>query len=194
MSYQDTTARLADFRRQIEALRAQMQALQAAREPQEVEDYMLAGATGPVRLSALFGAKPDLIVIHNMGKACIYCTLWADGYNGVYPHLADRAGFAVVTPDAPDLQRAFAASRGWRFPMASHAGTSFAADMGYRAPEGGWLPGISVFRRDGARLLRVADAAEHPGDDFCALWHLFAMLPSGPGDWQPRYDYAAAPR
>ena len=192
MRYEDTADRLADYRRQIDALREQMRALQAAREPQAVEDYVLAGAAGPVRLSALFGAKRDLIAIHNMGKGCIYCTLWADGYNGIYPHLADRAAFVVTSPDAPELQRAFAAERGWRFPMASHAGTSFAADMGYRGPNGGWLPGVSVFRRDGARVLRVADAAEHPGDDFCALWHLFAMLPGGAGDWQPRYAYPTA--
>jgi len=189
MSYADTAVRLADYRRQIDALREQMRALQAAREPQDVEDYVLAGAAGPVRLSALFGAKPDLIVIHNMGKACVYCTLWADGYNGIYPHLADRAAFVVATPDPLDVQRAFAVSRGWRFPMVSHAGTSFAADMGYRAPTGGWLPGVSVFRRDGPRVVRVADTAEHPGDDFCALWHLFAMLPGGVGDWQPSFTY-----
>jgi predicted dithiol-disulfide oxidoreductase (DUF899 family) len=192
MNYSDTAARLTDYRRQIDALREQMRALQASREPQEVEDYSLAGGAGPVRLSALFGDKDDLIVIHNMGKACVYCTLWADGYNGVYPHLADRAGFVVASPDPPDIQRDFAAGRSWRFPMVSHAGTSFAADMGYRAPEGGWLPGISVFRRDGARLLRVADTGEGPGDDFCALWHLFDMLPGGAGDWRPRFSYQAA--
>jgi predicted dithiol-disulfide oxidoreductase (DUF899 family) len=193
MNYSDTAARLTDYRRQIDALREQMRALQASREPQEVaEDYVLAGGIGPVRLSALFGDKPDLIVIHNMGKACAYCTLWADGYNGIYPHLADRAGFVVASPDPPDVQRDFAASRSWRFPMVSHASTSFAADMGYRAPSGGWLPGISVFRRDGARLLRVADAGEGPGDDFCALWHLFDMLPGGAGDWRPRFSYQGA--
>jgi len=192
MNYSDTAARMADYRAQIEKLRKKMRALQAKREPQDVTDYTLAGAAGPVRLSALFGDKPDLIVIHNMGKACVYCTLWADGYNGIYPHLVDRAGFVVATPDRPDIQRKFAAGRGWRFPMVSHAGTSFAADMGYRAPKGGWLPGISVFRRDGARLQRVADADEGPGDDFCALWHLFDMLPGGAGDWQPHFRYPAA--
>jgi hypothetical protein len=63
--------------------------------------------------------------------------------------------------------------------MVSHAGTSFAADMGYRAEDGGWLPGLSVFKREDGRVLRVSDASFSPGDDFCVLWHFFDMLPGG---------------
>ncbi|MBI3512896.1 MAG: DUF899 family protein [Proteobacteria bacterium] len=189
MKYRDASAKLIDFRRQIAALRDQMRTVQEAREPEPVEDYEFATPTGTVRLSALFAGKPDLIVIHNMGRSCPHCTLWADGYNGLYPHLADRAGFVVTSPDAPAVQRAFAQARGWRFAMASHAGTRFATDMGYGSESGGWLPGLSVFRRDGGRLLRVADAGEAPGDDFCALWHLFDLLPGGVGDWQAKFHY-----
>ncbi len=185
MQYREASAQLADFRRQIAQLRSKMRELYAASEPEPVRDYGLAGSAGPVRLSELFGHKPDLIVIHNMGRTCPSCTLWADGYNGLYPHLADRAAFVVVSPDPPDVQRAFAASRGWRFPMVSHADTSFAADMGYRAQNGGWLPGVSVFRKDAARIVRVADTKEHPGDDFCPLWHLFDMLPGGAAAGNP---------
>ena len=124
-----------------------------------------------------------------MGASCAHCTLWADGFNGIYPHLADRAAFVVVSPDPPAAQQKFAASRGWRFPMVSHQGTSFAADMGYRSEKGGWLPGISVFRRDGKRILRVADAPLESGDDYCALWHMFDMLEGGRGDWAPKLKY-----
>ena len=34
--------------------------------------------------------KDDLVVIHNMGASCAYCTLWGDGFNGVYEHLANK--------------------------------------------------------------------------------------------------------
>jgi hypothetical protein len=44
----------------------------AAVEPQEVKDYELTSLEGAVRLSELFGAHDDLIVIHNMGVACSY--------------------------------------------------------------------------------------------------------------------------
>lgn len=189
MSYSETSKKLAEYREQIAAVRAKMREARAAAEPQEVEDYALSTSEGTTRLTALFGAKDDLIVIHNMGASCRYCTLWADGFNGVYPHLADRAAFVVATPDAPTAQKKFAESRGWRFPMVSHQGTSFAADMGYRSEKGGWLPGLSVFRRDGRRLLRIADTPLHLGDDYCALWHMFDMLPGGRGDWEPQFKY-----
>ncbi len=189
MNYAETSKKLADYRRQIGELRAKMRAAQAASKPQAVDDYSFSTPQGSAQLSELFGRRDDLIVIHNMGASCAYCTLWADGYNGIYPHLADRAAFVVSSPDPPAAQRKFAESRGWRFPMVSHQGSSFAADMGYRSPEGRWRPGISVFRRDGKRILRVADTPLHPGDDFCALWHMFDMLQGGPGDWSPKFKY-----
>jgi predicted dithiol-disulfide oxidoreductase (DUF899 family) len=189
MNYADSATKLRDYRRQMADLREKMRAAQAEAEPQEVPDYVLATVEGPVRLSELFGSRDDLIVIHNMGAACAYCTLWADGFNGLYPHLADRAAFVVASPDPPKGQRKFAASRGWRFPIVSHQDTTFAADMGYRSENGGWLPGVSVFRRSSEHLLRVSDAALGPGDDYCALWHLFDLLDGGPGDWRPKFKY-----
>lgn len=189
MNYRETSARLAEYRRQIAELRDKMREARAAAEPEEVADYVFTDPDGSVRLSELFRDKAHLIVIHNMGSSCPYCTLWADGFNGIYDHLANRAAFVVSSPDAPDLQKNFAASRGWRFPMVSHSGTSFSEDLGYRSAEGGCLPGVSVFRRDANRILRVSDTGFCPGDDFCALWHLFDLLPGGAGDWQARFCY-----
>jgi predicted dithiol-disulfide oxidoreductase (DUF899 family) len=188
MDYRESAAALAACRDEIAALRRRMREIQAGAEPQAVADYEFAAPDGPVRLSALFGDKRDLILIHNMGASCPYCTMWADGFNGIYEHVANRAAFVLCSPDAPEEQRRFAASRGWRFPMVSHQGTSFAADMGYRS-ERGWRPGVSVFRRDDDRILRVADTGFHPDDDFCTVWHLLDLLPEGPAGWRPRYSY-----
>jgi predicted dithiol-disulfide oxidoreductase (DUF899 family) len=189
MNYQAGAERIAAYRREIRGLHEKIRAAQAESEPQAVEDYEFGTLSGAVRLSALFGAHEDLLVVHNMGKSCPSCTLWADGYNGVHEHLLQRAAFAVSSPDAPDVQRDFAASRGWKFRMVSHAGTSFAADMGYRSERGGWQPGISAFRRDGERIVRVSDARWSPGDDFCTLWHFFGLLPGGAADFRPKYSY-----
>ena len=189
MDYRDAAEKLASYREQIDELRRKMRETQEAAEPEPVKDYAFATPTGAVRLSALFGDKGDLFVIHNMGSSCPYCTLWADGFNGIYHHLAARAAFVVSSPDPPDLQRTFAADRGWRFPMVSHKATSFAADMGYRAKRGGWLPGVSVYKRKRNRILRVADTGFSPGDVFCALWHMLDMLPEGGGSWEPKFTY-----
>lgn len=189
MPYRDTTVKLAGYRREIATLRGKMRELQKNVEPEEVADYRLAGANGPVHLSELFGGKDALIVIHNMGKSCPNCTMWADGFNGVLPHLENRAAFALTSPDDPATQAEFAASRGWHFRMVSHQGTDFARDMGYRSDEEGWLPGISVFRKEGGRILRVSDQRLAPGDDFCAVWHFFDMIPEGPAGWRARFTY-----
>jgi len=189
MNYRDSAAALAAYRGRIDELRREMRDIRAAAEPEVISDYTFPTGNGTTRLSELFGDKSDLIVIHNMGASCAYCTLWADGFNGVYEHLANRAAFVVCSPDAPDAQSRFAAGRGWRFPMVSHAGTSFAADMGYRSETGGWLPGVSVFRREAGRIVRVADTRFRPGDDFCTVWHLLDLLPDGVEGWSPRYSY-----
>jgi predicted dithiol-disulfide oxidoreductase (DUF899 family) len=180
MNGEDRNAKLADYRRRIADLRREMRALRSAAEPEEVQDYEFATLQGPIRLSGLFGGKRDLIVIHNMGVSCPYCTLWADGYNGIYGHLAERATFVISSPDPPHVQRAFAEQRGWRFPMAT-----------WLPLRERWLvPGISVFRMDGERILRVSDASCKIGDDFCTLWHLFDLLPEGAEGFRPKIHYA----
>ena len=63
---------------------------------QPVDDYTLRGAFGEeTKLSTLFGTKNELILIHNMGKKCTYCTLWADGLNGFVKHLENRSALVL---------------------------------------------------------------------------------------------------
>ena len=145
--YADGRAELQRQRARIEALHAEIRDLQAQIEAQPVRDYVFQTTRGERRLSDLFGDKNDLLVIHNMGRRCNACTMWADGFNGVYPQLARRTAFALSSPDAPDVQAPFAAERGWRFPIVSHAGSSFAADMGYYDEKEGFWPGVSAFHR-----------------------------------------------
>lgn len=189
MKYAAGSEKMLAFRRQIADIRREMRTTLAAIEPQEVADYEFKTPEGTVRLSELFGDHEDLMVVHNMGSSCPGCTLWADGYNGVHHHVITRAAFAVSSPDTPAVQRRLAENRGWKFRMVSHMGTTFAADMGYRSDQGGWRPGISVFKFAGPKILRVSDAAWSPGDDFCTLWHFFDLLPDGAAGWSPKLSY-----
>ena len=191
MKYSDAKARLKALRGQIEGIRAEIRATSGEIEPEAVEDHVLENAAGPVRLSHLFGRKNELIVIHNMGAECAYCTLWADGYNGLYPYISSRAAFVIASPDAPARQQHFAHGRGWRFPMVSDANAVFAARMGYVTADGQCRPGISAFQRTKTGIVRVADVNSCPHDDFCALWHLFDLLPGGAESWRPRLKYGA---
>ena len=189
MKYAAGAQALKAYRNEITAIRQKMRVALAQIEPEEVIDYEFTTPAGNVRLSELFGAHEDLMVVHNMGISCPACTLWADGYNGVHQHIVSRTAFVMSSPDTPAVQQKFAASRGWRFPIVSHVGSSFAADMGYRAANGSFRPGISVFRRLGDKIVRVSDAGWSPGDDFCTVYHFFDLLPEGVAGWSPRLTY-----
>lgn len=142
-----------------------------------------------IKLSKLFGNKNDLILIHNMGKKCPYCTMWADGFQGVLKHLENRAGFVVISPDKIKIQKEFAKKRGWKFEMVYSTGP-FTRDMGFETRKKEPLPGVSVFHkeRDG-KILRVAKAEFGPGDKYCIVWHFFDLLKGGSKNWQPKFSY-----
>jgi hypothetical protein len=48
---------------------------------------------------------------------------------------------------------------------------------------------VSVFRKRDRTIYRVSDTGFQPRDDFCAIWHLFDLLPQGANGWQPQYTY-----
>lgn len=182
-------ARIIALQTKLSDVRAELQQALAEEAQGEVKDYTFATPTGSVKLSALFGRKRDLFVIHNMGAGCASCTMWADGFNGLYPHISDRAAFVVSSPDAPDVQQAFAASRGWVFPMVSAMNTRFAADMGFENADGRAMPGVSAFQKSEGKIVRVSAASFNDGDDYCPVWRLFDLLPEGADGWRARKTY-----
>lgn len=158
--------------------------------PESVHDYTLKTPDGAdVLLSELFEDKSDLLVVHNMGKECPYCTLWADGFNGVVEHLLSRASFVVCSYDEAAALKEFAASRNWKFRTVSNEGSDFACDMGFVIDGKPW-PGVSAFHKaENGSMTRTGKATFHPSDDFCAIWHLFDLLYQGHGAWTPKLDY-----
>jgi len=183
-----TSDNLNTLRQRFLDARTELTAAQKKREPETVVDYTFAVSGKSVTLSELFGNKNDLFVIHNMGTSCAYCTLWADGFNGVFDHWQDRASVVISSPDTVATQQQFKTDRNWRFTMVSTADNTFASDMGYRN-EQGYHPGVSVFSKTVDGIKRVADTPFGPGDDFCAVWHLFDLLPEGNNGWQPKFSY-----
>ena len=78
------STKIVELEREVFEKQQLLAQLKRERDAEPVDDYELSGPAGKVRLSELFGDKNDLIVVHNMGKSCPYCTLWADGFNGVF--------------------------------------------------------------------------------------------------------------
>jgi predicted dithiol-disulfide oxidoreductase (DUF899 family) len=145
----------------------------------DVQDYTLKDPDGKdVKLSEMFGDKENLILIHNMGKSCSYCTLWADGFSGITYFMEKKAAFVLVSPDTPEVQKEFADSRGWKFKMYSGAGTTFIKDMGFLTDAGSYWPGVSVFHKDNAgKITRISKDFFGPGDFYSSPWHFFDLLP-----------------
>jgi len=181
---------IASLEEEIASKKKELIDMRKSMPPMEISDYALNTVGGEVKLSELFDGHDELIIIHNMGKGCRWCTLWADGFNGILNHFENRAGFALVSPDNPQTQKTFAESRGWKFKILSGKGGSFINDMGFQSEKGGFIPGFSTFLRDSkGKMFRIAKAEFGPGDDYCSLWPMFDLLAKGTNDWEPQYKY-----
>ncbi len=171
--------KLAGIAKKIAALEKQARTLRARAKRHRVADYPLTRADGStVKLSELFGDKSQLVLIHNMGKSCPYCTMWADGFNALWKNVTEKAAFALVNNDAPSDQSEVAAARGWSFPMASARGTSLFNDLGFADAKGDWYPGVSTLvRKKNGVIERYAAAPFGPGDKFNSVFSFFDLLP-----------------
>lgn len=169
--------------------KADLAKLRRKSKPQPVSDFILTTLDGSdVKISELFGKKSELILVHNMGSSCPYCTLWADGFNGLLPHLENRAAFVIETPEAPRAIKAFRKNRKWNFNMVSSKGSSFRKEMGYQNENGDVAPGVSTFVKKGSKIYRVADTEFGPGDNYCPAWDLFDLLPKK--NWNAKFRYS----
>jgi len=170
-------------RKKINELRKNIQSI-------PVNDYQFTQADGTsIMLSELFGNSNELILVHNMGKSCPYCTLWADEYNGISHHINSRVPMVVVSPDDFKTMGEFASGRDWNFRIISSKGNSFKKDVGFENDKGLVMPGVSVFTKEKGNIFHYSAAYFGPGDQFCGVWHFFDLLPDGPGKWAPRFNY-----
>jgi len=187
----ETTIRIDELEKEILEKKKELAELRRAQPREDVKDYTFQTANGDVKLSDLFDGRPDLLIIHNMGQACCYCMLWADGLNGVLPHLENRTAVVMVNPDPVEQQQKFAKDRGWNYKIVRDATGVFSKAMGMHGEEeGSFWPGATGFSRgaDGS-IKRVASAPFGEGDDFCATWHLLDLLADGWNEWEPKYRY-----
>lgn len=176
---------IAALEKEILEKKKELATLRRAQPPKSVADHIFQSPSGNVTLSSLFGDKSDLVLVSNMGKSCSYCTLWADGFNGVVPELESRAGFAFMSADPLDVLMPFATERGWRF-------NYFSGDEATRkaletvGPDGGpWPMAIGLHKNEDGTIVEIARAEFGEGDDFCPTWHLFDLLKDGWNGWDP---------
>lgn len=157
---------------------------------EEISNYIFKDAEGnEVMLEELFGFHDELILIHNMGKNCPYCTLWGDGFIGMYRHIATRCGFVLVSPNNHQEVADFAASRNWTFPCVSANENTFSFDMGFQTinEEGksSFMPGYTTFLKKEGKIYRVACDTFGPGDFYAPIWSFIEMLHHADKPWRP---------
>ena len=180
--------KIVELEQRIGELIAELNALRKTNPGTSVPNYTFETLTGQVTLLELFGGKDKLLAIHNMGQGCRYCTLWADGFNGLLPHLESVLSVVLLSKDAPDVQRRFANARGWRFRLVSHGGGAYISDQSVCDGDDNF-PGAVVYERDCDTILRKNTCVFGPGDLYCAMWSLLGLAGLDDEDWTPQFSY-----
>lgn len=161
---------------------------------QEVPNYEFKTLEGTVKLSDLFAGKSQLMVIHNMGQGCRYCTLWADGLNPFIEHLETAMSVVLVSKDDPQTQRRFANSRGWRMRMASHGGGAYMQEQSVVSESDKKnAPGVSVYEMRNGKIVLKNRTSFGPYDQFCSVWNFLSLAGQNVETWTPQYDYWKRP-
>lgn len=186
------TNEIQELEKKIYEMTTRLNELRKDHSGEMVQNYQFATMDGDVTLLDMFGEKDRLLLIHNMGQGCRYCTLWADGFNGFLTHLESAVSVFLVSKDSPDLQRTFANSRNWRFRLASHSGGDYIREQTVMEGQDN-MPGAVVYERSGDRITRKNAAVFGPGDQFCSLWNLLGMAGLSEADWTPQYKYWRRP-
>lgn len=193
MSYQDTDNNIQSLQSEIEKLQEQISHLRAERPLESFTDYTLKDkSASDVLFSSLFKDSDELLVIHNMGKACSYCTMWADTLSSATTIINNRVPMVLVSPNEPAIMDAFSSSRNWQFTCISGHGSTFIADCGYayeKESKTYYMPGVSAFVKKEGKIYRTNKDYFGPGDVYCSPWHFFDLLSKKVNDWQPKFDY-----
>jgi predicted dithiol-disulfide oxidoreductase (DUF899 family) len=155
---------------------------------EEIQNYTLKTLDNQDQnLIDLFGDHEEMLLIHNMGPSCPYCTLWADGFRTMNAYFKTRCAFVLETNIEPSKLKAFKEERGWDFDVVSSIDTTLKTDLGFKTEKMN-LPGVSsLFKKEG-KVYRHATAPFGPGDDFCHTWHFFDLLKNGTNNWQPVFN------
>lgn len=135
-------------------------------------DYRFDTDEGEASLSDLFRGRSQLLVYHFMfgpdfESGCPSCSAIADGFNGVWEHLANHDVMLWAISRAP-LQKLQAYKRrlGWTFPWASSDNNGLNSDFGVYATEEQQLTGDYQYNfQPGAPIARSAasDSPNGPG-------------------------------
>lgn len=207
-----------DFTRQREALTRRRMAMPWERVE---KSYTFEGPNGPLTLEDLFDGRSQLLVYHFMlgpdwQEGCTHCSFWADNFNGIPVHLAERDVTFTAISRAPLAKiDAYRQRMGWNFPWVSSGGSDFNFDYQASAtPEElvagrayynfeirsntmSEMVGVSVFYRSGPGEVYHTYSCYSRGVEMVnGAYHFLDLVPKGrdedslryPMQWVRRHD------
>ena len=191
-----------ELRRHIERVAAQRRALPAGGEVKK--DYRFDGKDGAVGLAELFGDKDTLVIYSFMygpqrKTGCPMCTSQMSAWDGIAPHVNQRAAFVMTARSPIERILAYGLERGWKN-LGLYADPSGAYTRDYVSAEDADMPGYNVFTRNDGTIhhfwrseggLATADPGQdsHDAPDMSGLWVILDTTPEGRGtDWYPKLD------
>jgi predicted dithiol-disulfide oxidoreductase (DUF899 family) len=166
--------------------------------------YVFESADGSESLGDLFAGRSQLVVYHfmfgsNAEIGCKSCSFWADNFNGIVPHLAQRDVTLVAISRAPTAKlEAFKQRLGWSFKWVSSGKNEFNLDLGVafrdedraagsmtynyaplaKGPSD--LHGISVFFKDASGAIFHTYSTYGRGLDMLnGAYHYLDLVPKG---------------
>lgn len=168
------------------------------------KEYVFDGPSGRATLAELFGSRSQLIVYHFMfhpdDKAgCPHCSLRADGFAGIGPHLNQRDVTMVVVSRAPyEKLAAYQERMGWGFTWVSSGGSDFNYDyqasftpeemksrralynFTMRDPGAREREGHSIFYKDeGGTVYHTYSCYDRGNDKLNLHYHYLDLVPKG---------------
>jgi predicted dithiol-disulfide oxidoreductase (DUF899 family) len=183
------------------------------------KDYVFDGPDGRETLADLFAGRSQLVVYHFMfhpdDKAgCPHCSLRADGFAGIGPHLNQRdVTMVVVSRASYSKLEEYRKRMGWNFKWVSSGGSDFNRDYyvsftpeemenksayfnyAMRDPRAREREGHSIFYKDGGGAVFHTYSCYDRGNDKLNIhYHYLDLVPKGRDedgrgpDWVRRRD------
>ena len=168
------------------------------------KDYAFDGADGRQTLAQLFAGRSQLIVYHFMfhpeDKAgCPHCSLRADGFAGIIPHLEQRDVTMVVVSRGPfEKLDEYRRRMGWTFTWVSSGASDFNFDYGvsftpeemaakrvfynykWQEPKAREREGHSIFyKNDRGEILHTYSCYDRGNDKLNTHYHYLDLVPKG---------------
>jgi predicted dithiol-disulfide oxidoreductase (DUF899 family) len=217
-----------ELRRLMEAVAEERRALPPGGEVPEDYEFQEMGADdtpSDVRMSELFRPGRDALVIYSFmfprdarddrpgpteGETaklplkegpCPSCVAMIDQLEGAADHVNQNATLVVVAKTPIERLAAFARERGWtRLRYLSSANNTYNRDYHAEGPQGGQMPTLNVFERDGETIRHFwatelmwapADPGQHPRHvgTIEPAWNILDLTRGGRPDWDEQLSY-----